>query len=337
MKKTYHFDDVAILPKPTEIGSRADVNLNVSYITKHSKKKIGGVPVIVANMDTVGTKMMADSLSDYGMFVALHKFIDNVNDLPDNVFFSSGMDTTNLYTFLANYSEKYDRQLRICLDVANGYMYKFLDLVKRVRNDYPEAIIMAGNVCTPDGVENIVKAGADLVKCGIGSGKKCDTKNKAGVTCGQFTVAQECGQAANELEALCCSDGGVGSPADICKALAAGSHFVMAGSIFGGYYECDSKWRNIETHQELKCFSQADPAAEYEMLMYGMSSKTANDKYFGGLKDYRTSEGLEKWIPYKGPVEYLAKDIRGSLASCCSYCNTSHLENLKKNAEFVLI
>lgn len=334
MNKKYHFHNVNIVPRPTEISSRSEVNLNVSYMTKYSHRLIEGVPVIAANMDTIGTAAMAETLNEHSMFTALSKFInydkyifeeyDLIHSKYNRSFFTSGLDTEILEE-IVNRAQRNNSSYKpnICLDVANGYMYAFLDKIKEMRDKFPNAIIMAGNVCTPEGVENIIEAGADIVKAGIAQGGVCDTKNKAGIGYPQFSVAQECGQAANQMMALCCSDGGIKSPADICKALAAGSHFVMAGSIFAGYDECDAEWREVNNVKQMK--------------LYGMSSEMANNKYFGGLKEYRTSEGIEKWIDYKGSAHSIAKDIKGGLTSCCSYCNTSYLEHLKKNAEFILI
>lgn len=321
------FEDVDISPIPTEIDSRSQVNLNVSYLCKHSNRVITGFPVIVANMSCVGTISMARCLFPHGFFVALHKFIPeeklinffNLNE-SENSFCTIGLNDD--LEKLVRISEKSKYLDKICLDVANGYMYKFLDFIKQVRQKFPNKIIMAGNVATPEGVENIIKAGADIVKCGIGNGNFCETKNKAGVGYKQFSVAVECGQAANELNALCCSDGGCKSPADICKALGAGSHFVMTGGLFAGCDECDSEWK--------------EENGEKKMLMYGMSSKIANEKYCGGLKNYRTSEGKEAWVNYKGKAENIALDIRGSVVSCCTYTNTKNLENLEKNCIFTV-
>lgn len=321
------FDDVLIKPKPSELKSRSEVNLRVSYLGKHSNRVISGFPVIVANMSCVATVAMAKALHRYDFFVALHKFIEE-KVLID--FFSQNYSSKSFYTIGINDDlDKLDRVVsqsefcnKINLDVANGYMYNFLDYVKKIRNKYPNFTIMAGNVATPEGVENIIRAGADIAKCGIGNGNFCETRNKAGVGYKQFSVAAECGQAANELNAMCCSDGGCKSPADICKALGAGSHFVMTGSMFAGCDECDSEWKDIDGVKK--------------MLMYGMSSKVANDKYCGGLKKYRAAEGREAWVDHKGSAEYVAIDIRGGVASCCTYTNTKNLENLKKNCTFTL-
>jgi GMP reductase len=207
----------------------------------------------------------------------------------------------------------------ICIDAANAYMYSFLDMIKRMRNLLPDSIIMAGNVCTPEGFENIIKAGADIAKCGIANGGYCQTKNKTGINIPQFSVAKDCGQAANELNALCCSDGGCKDPEDVCKGLGAGSHLIMIGSMFAGVNEAiESVWK------------------DNKMLMYGMSSTYANNNYFGGLKSYRTSEGKEEFIPCKGSIIDIVRDIKGGLTSCCTYTNTKNLENLSKNCSFIV-
>lgn len=363
MNKKFHFHEVQIVPQPTEISSRSQVNLKVRYVTKHSKRSIYGIPVFVSNFDTTGTLKMAQAICE-DFFVAFSKYI-STEDIEiyyrsqrgHNAFITVGNgedDFDRIKMISRNIYFSQDKNLNIMLDVANGYMYSFLDVVKKYREHFPYSIIAAGNVCTPEGVENIIKAGADIVKCGIANGAVCDTKNKAGVGYPQFSVAQECGQSANELEALCISDGGVKTPSDICKALAAGSHFVMAGSLFAGYDECDGEWEtetvlgNQMCESDKKKYPNGYPGPfpqpihtgyikKKRLRFYGMSSKVANDKYNGGLKEYRASEGREIWVDYKGPVSQLLQDIKGSLASCCSYSNTSHLENLKKNARFVLV
>ena len=315
------FDDVLIRPKPSELKSRAEVNLEVSYITKHSKKRFSGIPVCAANMDTVGQISIARILGKEKFWTALHKFITFyelkeflTEEASNYSFVSMGISDIDIE------KTKSLNPKNICIDAANAYMYHFLDVVKKVRENHSEAIIMAGNVCTPEGVENIIKAGADIAKCGIANGNFCATKNMTGIGYKQLSVALECGQAANELNALCCSDGGCKEVGDICKALGAGSHLVMSGFLFSAVEEA-----NLETREE---------NGIKEHLIYGMSSKEANDKYFGGLKDYRASEGKEIWIQSRGSISNIIKDIKGGLASCCTYTNTKNLENLYKNCTF---
>lgn len=335
----FDYDDVLIKPKASEISSRADVDLTVSYLGKYSRRIITGFPVIVANMTTVGTMAMATELAAHEFFTCLHKFY-NRDQLKS--FWQTPASSHSFYT-LGTSDEDFNklndvyRALKfqepigfekrkidkICLDVANGYLSAFLDKVKLLRDRYPNAMIMAGNVCTPEGVENIIKAGADIVKAGIANGGFCETKNKTGIGYKQFSVALECSQAANELGGLCCSDGGCKSPSDICKGLAAGSHFIMAGSLFGGYDQCEGDWEFINGEKK-------------RLLMYGMSSKLANDKFCGGMKNYRSDEGRVGWVDYKGEVKQLLFDIKGSVSSCCTYTNTKSLQNLSQNCTFTI-
>lgn len=320
-----NFDDVYIKPRPSEIDSRKNVDLNVSYITLHSKRRFNGIPVILSNMDTVGQINIAKTVYNHGFWTCLHKFY---NEKQLYYHFTSSNFDKSFITIGPTIDLDFIKDLpfkinAICIDAANAYLYKFLDFVKIIRDMFPDTILMAGNVCTPEGVENLIRAGTDIVKCGIANGEFCDTKNKAGIGYKQFSVALECGQAANELHALCCSDGGCKSPSDIAKAIAAGSHMVMIGSIFGGVSEAnESEW--IEKDGELY------------MKMYGMSSKFANEKYFGGLQEYRTSEGKEGFVKNKGSANDICLDIMGGLASCCTYSNISRIENLHKNAIFTV-
>ena len=331
------FDDVSILPQPTELSSRSEVNLEVKYITKHSKRMIHGLPVLVANMDKIGEISMAKALQPYKIGVCLHKFVntdETIKFLQDDIksgftYVSTGISEEEMHR-LNKIKDSLDKDIpRLRIDCANGYMYSFLDRIKQIREWMPETIILAGNVCTPEGVENVIKAGADAAVAGISNGGLCDTAKKAGIGSPQWSVAKECGQAANELNALCISDGSVKYPADICKALGAGSHMVLCGSIFYGYKENNTEWQSEEYAIDI------NPTKKSKMQAYGMSSTAANNKFFGGLKEYRTSEGKEKWIDYKGYVSELAKDIRGGLASCCTYVNCKNLENISKCCTFV--
>lgn len=316
------FDDVLIRPKPSELKSRSEVNLEVSYITKHSRKRFTGIPVCAANMDTIGQLKIARILSEHKIWTALHKFISS-KEIID--FLKESSSNYSFVTMGISDSEILRMTLlnpkAICIDAANAYMYHFLDVVKRVRENHPDSIIMAGNVCTPEGVENIIKAGADIAKAGIANGNFCLTKNMSGIGYKQFSVAMECGQAANELNALCCSDGGCKEVGDICKALGSGSHMVMCGSLFSGVDEAE----NLKSREK---------NGSIEYLIYGMSSEEANEKYFGGLKNYRASEGAELWVKSKGSINDIARNIKGGLASCCTYTNTKNLENLNKNCTF---
>ena len=134
----------------------------------------------------------------------------------------------------------------ICLDVANGYAEKFLETVKRVRDDYPHAVIMAGNVVTGDMTEALILAGADIVKIGIGPGSVCTTRRVTGVGYPQLSAIIECADAAHGLKGQVCADGGCTAPGDVAKAFGAGADFVMLGGMLAGHDECDGDIRYEE-------------------------------------------------------------------------------------------
>ena len=203
-------------------------------------------------------------------------------------------------------------------------MVEFHNFTKKVREKWPTSILIAGNVVTPEGVEALSKAGADLVKVGIGSGSMCLTRRVAGVGYPQLSAVLECAAIAEALGIGIVSDGGIIYPGDFAKSYVAGAAFVMAGGIFAGHDECGGEIRHGE-HGEMK------------MIHYGMSSKTANEKYNGGLSDYRASEGRTVEVPYKGSVKNTVQDILGGIRSACSYVGAFNLPELYSHGTLVKV
>ena len=183
---------------------------------------------------------------------------------------------------------------------------------------------MAGNVVTPEGLYELVHKGTvDVVKVGIGSGAACTTRLKTGVGYPQFSAITECTEAAKSYGCHIISDGGAVYPGDCAKAFAANSSFIMLGSMLAGHHESPGDIITCEkTGQQFK---------EY----YGMSSQKANEKYSGGLKNYRSAEGKLTHIPIKGPLLETLIDIEGGIRSACTYVNAENLEELAENAIFI--
>lgn len=312
------YSDVLIVPKTSTVKSRKDVSLEVTTKFKCGREWTG-VPIMAANMSTIGTHSMALALSEYKAVTCLKKggeyyanFATSYPDKEKYISLSLGLDLeSKLFVDTATINDP----TFICLDVANGYMTEFHNFTKKVRDKWPTSILIAGNVVTPEGVEALSLAGADLVKVGIGSGSMCLTRRVAGVGYPQLSAVLECAQIAEALGIGIVSDGGIIYPGDFAKAYIAGSAFVMAGGMFSGHDECGGEIRHGE-HGEMK------------MLHYGMSSKTANEKYNGGLSDYRASEGRTVEVPYKGPVKNTVQDIFGGLRSACSYVGAFNLPEL---------
>lgn len=326
------FKDVLIRPKRSTMASRKDVDITREYEFKWSGRKYHGVPIIAANMDGVGTFDMAKSFidNDINASVALHKhypleklvkFFDE-ND-PASVWYSIGMvknDQDKMLEFIKQRPDKIDK---ICLDVANGYSEHFVEFVKTVREQVPDITIMAGNVVTGEMVEELILAGVDVVKVGIGPGSVCTTRKMTGVGYPQLSAIIECADAAHGLGGLICADGGCTIPGDIAKAFGAGADFVMLGGMLAGH---------DQSEQEV-----IEKDGEKFVRFYGMSSDTAMTKHKGGVAEYRASEGKTVDIPYKGDISVSMQDILGGIRSTCTYVGARSLKELSKRTTFIRV
>lgn len=326
------FKDVMIRPKRSTLKSRSQVNLERDFKFLHSPFTWHGIPVMAANMDTVGTFEMAKVLASKKLFTAIHKhysiedwnyFCSNLPEgFEDYIAISTGTGNKDSEK-LSNIFSVNPQLKFICIDVANGYSEHFANFVKKTRKQYPEKIIIAGNVVTGEMVEELLLSGADIVKVGIGPGSVCTTRVKTGVGYPQLSAIIECADAAHGLGGQIISDGGCATPGDVAKAFGAGSDFVMLGGMLAGHDE--SGGQIIERHG--KPFRQ----------FYGMSSSTAMSKHVGGVADYRASEGKTVEVPYRGNVENTLKDILGGLRSTCTYVGAQRLKELTKRTTFIRV
>ena len=285
---------------------------------------------MAANMDHTGTHEMAQALAKNHLITALHKFysfeeqsafLTHHTEVDQFTFISSGtsdQDFTNLSAVINNTNHSY-----VCLDVANGYSQHFVDFVKKVRDTFPELVIMAGNVVTGEMTEELILSGADIVKVGIGPGSVCTTRKKTGVGYPQLSAVIECSDAAHGVKGLTCSDGGCTVPGDVAKAFGAGADFVMLGGMLAGHDECSGE-----------VYKEGDALFK---RFYGMSSAEAMQKYRGGVANYRASEGKSVNIPYRGPVDKTIMDILGGLRSTCTYVGAVRLKELCKRTTFIKV
>lgn len=335
------FDDVLIRPKRSTLRSRKNVDLTRTYVFKHSQYTWTGIPVMAANMDTTGTIEMSQALAKHYMITVLHKFYDpdivNRSVIPDFTSISIGAKDEDLL-----HLEEIDvDQLHfITIDVANGYGEYFSDFIRKVRNQYPQHTIIAGNVVTREMTEQLILSGADLVKVGIGPGSACTTRLKTGVGYPQLSAVMECADAAHGLGAHVISDGGCRTPGDIAKAFGAGADFVMLGGMLAGHDESAGeiieelwmegyKWENGGPVKNIV-------PKKYKQF-YGMSSDTAQLKHYGEQKNYRASEGRTVKVPYRGPVENTIQEILGGLRSTCTYVGAPTLKQLSKCTTFIRV
>jgi len=335
------YQDVLIRPKKqmrtSQTASRSNVDLIRKYKFCNSGNLYEGVPILAANMSCVGTFAMAEAMAKEWMGVCLNKhypveyLIDfyQKTKLFDNTFYTVGINNHDLEKLevVLNKIGPYGTEMpfNICVDSANGYLISFEDHIKRLRDRFPKATILAGNVATPEMVQHLIGAGADIVKVGVGSGSVCTTRLVAGVGYPQLSATIECADAAHGYGGHICSDGGIQTPGDVCKSFAAGSDFVMLGGLLAGHNECEGDWKeNTST-------------GERYLEFYGMSSEHAQEKFNGGLKKHRASEGKKVKVPAKGPVERTLQQMTGGLRSACSYVGADQLKDLSKCVTFIKV
>lgn len=324
------FQNVLIRPKRSTLHSRSEVDLERTFKFKYSTQYWKGVPVIAANMDTVGTYDVYKCLSKHKIITAMHKFytLENYQSFqadeldPDYFMVSTGItekDFANLNNILNNISCKW-----ICIDVANGYIDTLVTFCAKVRELYPDKIIIAGNVVTREIVEELILNGkVDIVKIGIGPGSACTTRLKTGVGMPQLSAVLECADASHGVGGHIISDGGITCPGDMAKAFGGGADFVMMGGQFAGHDQNPGEVI-VENNKEYKIF-------------YGMSSSKAQETHFGKMNSYRSSEGRVIKIPYRHDLNDTVLDYLGGLRSTCTYINAKNIKQMPKCTTFMKV
>ena len=352
------YKDVLIRPKRSTLGSRKEVDLERGFTFRNytpedktsEYRHYRGTPIMAANMDGVGTFEMADKLAEGKMFTCLVKtysvnelvdyFDSEMSERTDYVAMSIGITDKDHNKFRDVYEQTGSRLKYVCIDVANGYSERFATFVRGMRNNYPNIVIIAGNVVTGEMTEELILAGADIIKVGIGPGSVCTTRIQTGVGYPQLSAVMECADAAHGLGGHIIADGGCTCPGDVAKAFAGGADFVMLGGMLAGHDEGGGDV--IKKHfasGEATLLENGNYLPHYEekhfVQFYGMSSNAANEKHFGGLKDYRSSEGREVLVPYRGNVASTVQDILGGLRSTCTYAGAIRLKHLMRCTTFV--
>jgi len=366
------YSDVLIRPKRSTLGSRKDVDLKRQFAFRNYKPYVdtnvlpdgyplvykqehyNGIPIMASNMDGVGTFDQADVLANIGMFTCLVKtysadeiadYFSTLSIRTDHVAVSIGITAADEMKFHNVYDTVGSNIKYVCIDVANGYSERFVDYVKTFRENYPEIVIIAGNVVTADQTQELILNGADIVKVGIGPGSVCTTRIQTGVGYPQLSAVIECADAAHGLGGHIIADGGCNCPGDVAKAFAGGADFVMLGGMLAGHDEGggDVITKFYKTN-ELVREDVGDQTKETNHIeekkfvaFYGMSSDAANTKHFGGLKNYRSSEGREVLVPYRGAVADTIQNILGGIRSTCTYVGANQLKQLTKCTTFVRV
>ncbi|PJC87473.1 GMP reductase [Vibrio sp. HA2012] len=326
------FKDVLFRPKRSTLKSRSQVDLTREFTFKHSGRQWNGVPVIAANMDSVATFEMAKALATHNVMTAVHKhytvdewkaFVDGADsDVLKHVMVSSGTSEADFEKMRTILSFS-DELMFICIDIANGYSEHLVEFVTKVREAFPDKVITAGNVVTGDMVEELILAGADIVKVGIGPGSVCTTRVKTGVGYPQLSAIIECADAAHGLGGRIIGDGGCTCAGDVSKAFGGGADFVMLGGMLAGHEESGGEIVELN--------------GDKFMRFYGMSSQSAMDKHAGGVAGYRAAEGKTVLLPFRGSVNRTIQDILGGVRSTCTYVGAAQLKELTKRTTFIRV
>ena len=343
------YSDVLIRPKRSTLGSRKEVQMERSFTFAHGQD-YEGIPIMASNMDGVGTFEMADRLGELNVFTCLVKtysvteLVDyfDEQDAPqfrrEHVAMSIGIKDTDHQKFRDVYEQVGDKLKYVCIDVANGYSQRFIEYVKEFRQLYSNLVIIAGNVVTADQTQELILNGADIVKVGIGPGSVCTTRIQTGVGYPQLSAVIECADAAHGLGGHIIADGGCTCPGDVAKAFAGGADFVMLGGMLAGH---DEGGGEVITKKYMtnECDRVGNRVFEEKQFVqfYGMSSTSANDKHFEGLKDYRSSEGRTVLVPYRGPVVVTLQDVLGGVRSTLTYVGANKLKQLNKCTTFIMV
>jgi len=324
------YSDVLFRPKRSTLSSRKEVDLHRTYKFKYSKNEWTGIPIMAANMDGVGELGVAENLSEFNMITSLTKQHDvkklkqykNLKSIYKNIALSTGIKKED-FEQLGQVLKEFSFIGFICVDVANGYSERFSSFIKQVREKYPTKTIIAGNVVTADMTQELVLSGADIVKVGIGPGSVCTTRIQTGVGYPQLSAVMECADAAHGLGAHIIADGGCTCPGDVAKAFGAGADFTMLGGMFAGHDEGRGKLIKDKGKKFIE--------------FYGSSSLVANKKHYGGLSDYRSSEGRTVRVKYRGRIKDTILDILGGIRSSCTYVGAPSLKQLSKCTTFVRV
>lgn len=320
MRTCYTFDDVALVPQFNDVPSRTIPELS-TLLTKKTEMKI---PLLAANMDTVINDALADILLEQGSIPIYHRFSDFedqkrwVKKYREKTFISSGIHQ------LEKTRELLDLGARgVCFDTAHGHSKLMMEHIEAIKSSHPDCQVIAGNICTAIGYHDLVNAGADAVKVGIGPGAACTTRIVTGFGMPQFSAISECARLVKKLKVPIIADGGIRNSRDVVLALAAGANTVMIGKLFACAEESAAQKVEIDGKMFVKYRGQA--------------SKDFQDEFYGGLKEKTVAEGTAFKTPMLGKAEDIIHDLLGGLRSGLTYGGACNIAELQEKAEFVVV
>ncbi|WP_418284812.1 guanosine monophosphate reductase [Halorubrum sp. DTA46] len=319
------YGDVLLVPQRSPVDSRTDVDLSTRLTPSVELE----TPLISAAMDTVTEAELAIELAGSGGVGVLHRFltadeqaaqVERVAAAGEQVAAAVGINEDYVARSAALVDAGVDA---LVVDVAHGHLDRTITAVETISDEFPDVDLVAGNVATPAGVEDLAGAGADCVKVGIGPGSHCTTRKVAGAGVPQLTAVDDCAEAAEDLDVTICADGGIRTSGDAVKALMAGADTVMLGSLFAGTEEAPGAVVEVDGTRYKRSRGMATTAA-------------AEDRDDKG-SDVGADEGVEALTPYKGPVATVADEFCQGIRSGLSYCGGHTIERARDDAEFIRV
>lgn len=320
MKRFLTFDDVGLVPKFNKILSRLHTDLK-TQLGRDSFKS----PFIPANMDSVIGPKLAQICKERGAPIIFHRFAPIEEQVKWTKEFPEAYMSLGVQESSANLEALYEAGCRrFCIDIAHGHSQVVLDAIKKIKDFDKMNQVIAGNVCTYNGVMDLAEAGANIIKVGVGPGAACITRMMTGFGVPQFSAIKECSSAKHDLlygksiKIELIADGGIKHPRDAVLALAAGADAVMMGSIFARTFESAAPKREVE----------GKTIGRYR----GQASSEFMNEYFGDTKK-RQAEGVAFDVEITKSAVDIFEEYEGGLRSALTYCGTDNLDNFRKNAE----
>ena len=320
MKRFLTFDDVGLVPKFNKILSRLHTDLKTQLGSDSFKS-----PFIPANMDSVIGPKLAQICKERGAPIIFHRFAPIEEQVKWTKEFPEAYMSLGVQESSANLEALYEAGCRrFCIDIAHGHSQVVLDAIKKIKDFDKMNQVIAGNVCTYNGVMDLAEAGANIIKVGVGPGAACITRMMTGFGVPQFSAIKECSSAKHDLlygksiKIELIADGGIKHPRDAVLALAAGADAVMMGSIFARTFESAAPKREVE----------GKTIGRYR----GQASSEFMNEYFGDTKK-RQAEGVAFDVEITKSAVDIFEEYEGGLRSALTYCGTDNLDNFRKNAE----
>lgn len=318
--KGYTYDDVLLIPSKSDMRSRRDPDLSCQLTVKTKMN----LPMISANMDTITESPMAIAMDKMGGLGIIHRFM-SIRDQVDEIKKVKDAGVKIIGASIGVNEECKERAgalvdagaTILTIDIAHGHSVAMLETLSWLKTNYPTVEIIAGNVATPEGTLDLIEAGADAVKVGIGPGSMCTTRVITGCGVPQLTAVAMCAKAARTKNVPIIADGGIKTSGDIVKALAAGASTVMLGSILAG---------TIETPGLIQ-----HGRKQYR----GMASRAAQDSWRGGVPTGMAPEGESTSVPIKGHLSDVIGELAGGLRSGMTYINATTCAEIPSKARFM--